>query len=247
MIGIVSGAGPLAGLDVARKIIEETQATRDQEHLPVLLFSLPAQIPDRTDYLLGKVQENPGGPIADLFLRLEQAGATVAAIACNTAHSEPIFGMVRKKLSEARSQLKILNMIEETVAAIKNRFAPSAQIAILGTMGTKQHQLYTLPLLAEGYVVLEPDHSDQERVHGAIYNSVYGIKSHPSPVHKQAVKDLQQVMDVLIDQGAEAILLACTELPLALPETAYRGIPLLDPNRFLARRLIASYAPEKLK
>ena len=247
MIGILGGAGPLAGLDVARKIIEETKATRDQEHLPVLLLSLPAQIPDRTDYLLGRTQENPGGPIADLFLRLEQAGATVAAIVCNTAHSEPIFGLVRQKLNEARSQLKILNIIEEVVTVIKSRFEPAARIAVLGTMGTQQQQLYALPLLAEGYVVLEPDRIDQEKVHGAIYNSGYGIKSHSSPVHKQAVKDLQQAMDVLIDQGAEAILLACTELPLALPEPDYKGVPLLDPNRLLARKLIASYAPEKLK
>ena len=55
MIGIVGGVGPLAGLDVFKKIIEETVVQKDQEHLPVLLMSYPHLIVDRTEYLLGKV------------------------------------------------------------------------------------------------------------------------------------------------------------------------------------------------
>lgn len=247
MIGIVSGAGPLAGVDVARKIIEETRAVLDQEHLPILLFSIPEQIPDRTDYLLGKVSVNPGGPIADLFLRLEQAGATVAAIACNTAHADPIFGVVRQKLAAANSHLNVLNLIEETLAEIKIRFESSSRIAVLGTNGTRQQKIYSRPLGLEGFEVLEPSPLLQEKVHGAIYHPEYGIKAQSSPVHQQAVKDLQMAMDVLLEEGAEAFLLGCTELPLAISEREYRGVPIIDPNRILARRLIAAFAPEKLR
>ncbi len=247
MIGIVSGAGPLAGLDVARKIIEETRAATDQEHLPVLLFSLPEQIPDRTDYLVGKVKENPGGPIADLFLRLEQAGTTVAAIACNTAHSEPIFGVVRQKLAAANSHLNVLNLIEETVSEIVSRFEPATKIAVLSTDGSRQQQLYSRPLTGAGFQVLEPEPEFQKKVHGAIYHPVHGIKAQSSLVHSQAVQDLRQAMDLLIDQGAEAILLGCTELPLAVTGQEYRGVPIIDPNRLLARRLIAAYSPRKLR
>lgn len=183
MIGIVSGAGPLAGLDVARKIIEETHASTDQEHLPVLLFSLPEQIPDRTDYLAGKVKENPGGAIADLFLRLEQAGATVAAIACNTAHSAPIFEVVRQKLAAANSRLKVLDLIGETVSEILSRFDPATKIAVLSTDGSRQQQLYSRPLTGAGFQVLEPDDVLQKKVHEAIYHPVHGIKAQSSPVH----------------------------------------------------------------
>lgn len=247
MIGIVSGAGPLAGLDVARKIIEETRALTDQEHLPVLLFSLPEQIPDRTDYLAGKVKENPGGPITDLFLRLEQAGATVAAIACNTAHSEPIFGVVRQKLAAANSHLNVLNLIEETVSEIVSHFEHATKIAVLSTDGSRQQQLYSRPLTGAGFQVLEPDDVLQKKVHGAIYHPVHGIKAQSSPVHPRAVQDLRQAMDLLIDQGAEAILLGCTELPLAISGQEYRDLPIIDPNRLLARRLIAAYTPGKLR
>lgn len=246
MIGIVSGAGPLAGVDVARKIIEETRAVLDQEHLPILLFSIPEQIPDRTDYLLGKVSVNPGGPIADLFLRLEQAGATVAAIACNTAHADPIFGVVRQKLAAANSHLNVLNLIDETVSAIVSRFEPATKIAVLSTDGSRQQQLYSRPLTGAGFQVLEPEPEFQKKVHGAIYHPVHGIKAQSSPVHPRAAQDLLQAMDLLIDQGAEAILLGCTELPLAITDRLYRDVPIIDPNRLLARRLIAAYAPGKL-
>ena len=59
IIGIVGGVGPLAGLDLQAKIVAQTIAGRDQDHLPVVSLSWPGPIPDRTEYLLGRVAENP--------------------------------------------------------------------------------------------------------------------------------------------------------------------------------------------
>ena len=95
MIGIVGGMGPLAGLDVFKKITEETPVTSDQEHAPVLLFSVPAQIPDRTEFLLGREKTNPAIAISEIILTLEKAGARVVGIPCNTAHSPRIFDVIR--------------------------------------------------------------------------------------------------------------------------------------------------------
>lgn len=72
MIGIIGGVGPLAGLDIVTKIIEETIATTDQEHLPVLLSSQPHRIADRTAYLLGQESENPAYAIAEIIQELEK-------------------------------------------------------------------------------------------------------------------------------------------------------------------------------
>ena len=47
MIGVIGGMGPLATVDFLRKLIEETPATRDQEHVPAVLWSDP-RVPDRT-------------------------------------------------------------------------------------------------------------------------------------------------------------------------------------------------------
>ena len=59
IIGIVGGAGPFAGLDLQAKILNQTVAGRDQDHLTIITLSQPNQLPDRTDYLLGNVPERP--------------------------------------------------------------------------------------------------------------------------------------------------------------------------------------------
>lgn len=244
MIGIVSGAGPLAGLDVARKIIEETVAETDQEHLPVLVFSVPEDIPDRSRFLLSQSADNPGGAIGEIFHRLELAGATVAAIACNTAHATPIFQEVENHLTNHNSQLQVIHLIDLTVRAIQGRFDTSmGAIGVMGTDGTMQQKLYSKPLEQVGYQVLTPNADEQGHVHG----SVFRVKAQSSPVDPQAVRDLEVVMDSLIERGAKALLLGCTELPLAITATQHRGIPLIDPNRLLAQELIRQYAPAKLR
>lgn len=248
MIGIVSGAGPLAGLDVGRKIIEETNANFDQEHLPVIILSIPEEIPDRSSFLLGTIKENPGEPIGSLFLRLEAAGATVAAIACNTAHSDPIFEKTKQKMAEQGSRLRVIHLIETTMEAIRSKFdAASTPIGVLGTNGTMQQKLYSVPLENAGYGVILPDDAQQMEVHGSVYDDIFGVKACSSPVDPRAVISLEHVMDSMIEQGAKAILLGCTELPLALNQSHYRGVPLIDPNRVLARKLIEVFNPEKLR
>lgn len=247
MIGIVSGAGPLAGLDVAKKIIEQTIVYKDQDHLPVLLFSLPDEIPDRTEFLLGRIDENPGAAIGDIFLRLEKAGAVLAAIACNTAHAQPIFQEVSARLVKENSHLVVLNIIDETVAYIADRFAEGTSIGILSTRGTHQQKLYKTPIESIGYQVLEPDEGGLHVVHNAIADPHYGIKADPDFAKGKVIDHLESIMDSLIDQGAEALLLGCTELPLAITTQSYKGIPIIDPNLILARRFIEIISPEKLR
>src|SRR5690606_7547188 len=79
MIGIVGGVGPLAGLDIFKKIIEETIATKDQEHLPVILSSKPHRIADRTAFLLQNSNENPGYALLKIIEELDNSGAEVVA------------------------------------------------------------------------------------------------------------------------------------------------------------------------
>ena len=50
-LGILGGMGPAAGVDLCRKIVDQHPASRDQDHIPFILYSVP-QIPDRTEALL---------------------------------------------------------------------------------------------------------------------------------------------------------------------------------------------------
>ena len=246
MIGIVGGVGPFAGLDIFKKIIEETIATKDQEHLPVLLSSQPNRIADRTAFLKGKELENPGDSLLKIILELENAGANVAAIPCNTAHAPAIFDKIKIGLSQSSSEIKLLHLVEETAKFIQSAY-PNKIVGILSTTGTRDTGLYKSTLSNFHIESISPADDIQNMVHDAIYNVEYGIKAQSSPVNEKAKENLLHAIQNLKNQGAHIIVLACTELPLALEEKEYFGLPTIDPNRILARALINSVAPQKLK
>ena len=246
MIGIVGGVGPLAGLDIFKKIIEETIATKDQEHLPVILSSKPHRIADRTAFLLQNSNENPGYALLKIIEELDNSGAEVVAIPCNTAHAPAIFDIITRQLQDSKSNIRLLHIVEETAKFIKSNH-PDKMVGVLSTTGTRDTRLYSDILSNFGISNIAPDDELQPLVHEAIYNEQYGIKAFSSPVTSKATDNLIQAISALKKQGAQVIVLACTELPLALTEKSYFGIPTVDPNRILARALIEHIAPEKLK
>ena len=119
-IGIVGGAGPYAGLDLAQKLLQQTIAKSDQDYLPTLLISTPELIDDRTGFLLGETGKNPAYAISNNLLDLEELGATVAGIACNTAHAPEIRNVFLEELKNSESNLKLLDMISETADFLRN-------------------------------------------------------------------------------------------------------------------------------
>lgn len=244
MIGIVGGVGPLAGLDIFKKIIEETIATKDQEHIPVILSSQPHRIADRTAFLLGHSTENPAQALLEIITELDKAGAKVAAIPCNTAHASLIFNQIKEEASSL--SLKLLHLVEETAKFIQENY-PNQKVGVLSTTGTRDTSLYKNVLAQFGIENIAPDDELQNSVHQAIYNEEYGIKAFSSPVTQKAQDDLIHAVSILKNQGAQIIVLACTELPLALTEKSHLGLPTVDPNRILARALIQQVAPQKLK
>ena len=246
MIGIVGGVGPLAGVDIVKKIIEETIAIKDQDHLPVLLSSQPHRIADRTKFLMGLETVNPAIALAEIIQELVQAGATVVAIPCNTAHAPLIFDVVKEELAKKNCTVKLLNLIEETANYIVHTHG-NIPVGVLSTTGTKNTGLYRHILHQNNLTTIEPDELTQEAVHAAIYDEKYGIKAISSPVTNRARQELINAISELKDQDAQAIVLGCTELPLALPEKENAGIPLIDPNRILARSLINALDASKLK
>ncbi len=248
MIGIVGGVGPYAGIDLLKKVYDSTLANSDQEHLATLLLSLPEKINDRTEYLEGRVNENPAIAISEIILKLQNCGATHVGIPCNTAHSKKIFNEITTRLINQRSSVKLLNMIEETLLFISETYPGISGIGILSTTGTYKSKIYEEPLNEKGFKVIKPTLQMQEElIHPAIYDSVFGIKTVSNPIHRQAIENLKKGVAYLKKEGAEVIILGCTEIPLAFPQKVVDGIETIDPTRILARALVRSYAPEKLK
>ena len=118
-IGVLGGVGPYAGLDLMRKIFDQTEANCDQEHLSVIQYSLSEHIIDRTRFLLGETDENPGEAIGEIMVRMAKAGATVIGVPCNTAHSPRIMDVAVAMLHEASPQTRFVHMIDSVVAFIR--------------------------------------------------------------------------------------------------------------------------------
>lgn len=248
MIGVVGGIGPYSGIDLLRKVFDNTLANSDQEHLDAVLLSMPSSIKDRTEYLMGKVKDNPGIAIADVLLKLQNTGATVAGIPCNTSHSEKIFNVIQLELKKAKSTIKVLNMIEETISFIAANYPNITKVGVLSTTGTYKSGVYSISLQSKGYEIIVPSLEMQENlIHPAIYHPTYGIKAASNPIHPQARKNLLQGISFLKEQGAQAAILGCAEISLAITETQINGLVTIDPTNVLARALIYKHNPKKLK
>lgn len=248
MIGIVGGIGPYAGIDLLDNIYGNTVASSDQDYINSLLFSLSSKIQDRTEYLLGNIEENPGYSIGKIVLTLEKSGATVVGIPCNTAHSEHIYSVIQNELEQNGSTVKLLHMIEETVVFITTHFSHIRRVGVLSTTGTYKYKLYSKALEPYGYEIIEPSPQMQEEiVHPAIYHPVYGIKSTTRPFHPRARQNLELAIEYLQEQGAEAVILGCTEIPLVIKSETFDDLPIINPTKALARALIQQVDERKLK
>lgn len=237
MIGIVGGVGTFAGIDLLRKIYKLTDTRIDQDHLPVALVSDPQSVADRTLYLEGKVKENPGIAIAKIISSLSSAGAKIIGIPCNSAHSPEIFNEIVERIPE---DITLLHLIEEVGNYLTGNLPKIRKAGILGTNGTFLSKVYTNVLSTRGIEAIYPEENMQRSlVHPAIYNTEYGIKAFSDPVTDKARKDLLDVAISLNGQGAEAIILGCSEIPLAIHEKTIGQSMVIDSTLIFARALIS--------
>lgn len=246
LIGILGGMGPQAGLDLAEKLTSLTRTEGDRDHLPFILFSLPQMVSDRTAFLLGQQATNPAYAIADQFEKMASIGCTIAVMACNTAHAGPIFDVALDLLRKKGITLRILHMVRETADYIVRTWPGIRRVGILGTQGTYKTGLYDQALRDAGLEAILPDAEIRQHIHDAIYSTTYGIKACPGVVSEQAGARIRTAIRHLLDLGAEAVILGCTELPLAVRDKQMDGTWILDPARIIAEKLIRETYPDKL-
>jgi len=247
-IGVVGGLGPYAGLDLVKKIFDETVASTDQDHLPVTLVSFPGHIPDRSTYIADQAKPNPVPALMEVLRRLAASGCAVAGMPCNTAHAPIIFQVLSESLSAERQPIRLLNMIDASAESALRIDPGIRRVGILATTSTLRSRLYETALGALDVEAIGPEAAFQEEiVNPVIFDTEWGIKARSNPATDRARNQLLDGIRHLRERGAEAVILGCTELPLAVPESRFEGVPLIDSTRSLARALIHITFPEKLR
>lgn len=142
---------------------------------------------------------------------------------------------------------KLIHMIDEVVHYLHECHPDIRNVGLLSTQGTHWSGVYQNTLREAGVNVIIPDGKLRDQVHAAIYDSKYGIKAQSNPVTETARAGILEAIDSLAGKGAEAIVLGCSEIPLAVPEKAIGDTVLIDPTTVLARALVKAADPDKLK
>lgn len=220
LLGVLGGMGPLATLDFQHKLLEATPAESDQQQLPSVVWNVP-QVADRQKALAG-LGPSPLPQLLHGIEKLNQAGASHIVIACNTAHHW------YDALSRA-SAAPLLHIVDATLESLVAQ--KPQRVGIIATKGTLEAGWFQRGLAAQGIEALEPT---PEELAEWFVPGCYAVKRGQL---REGGERLNRLADALLARGAEQLILACTEVPVALRAVAASSLAQsLDPARALAQR-----------
>jgi aspartate racemase len=222
VIGILGGMGPEATVDFFREIIRVTPAKKDQDHIPIIVYSDP-RIPERTAAILHG-GEDPAPFLIKAAVSLEEAGAGILAMPCNTAH----YYLPRLKSAVG---IPVLSMIEETFLSVRAQIGDAGVVGLLATRGTILSEVYHGVFARHGMKVLTPDAGDQER----LQQGILLVKAGDYDPRRQDTFEV--IGSHLAAAGAEVVILGCTEIPLGF-DAGRAGYPVINATRVLAQAAV---------
>lgn len=224
-VGVLGGMGPMATADFFRKLIEETPAERDQDHIPVVIYSVP-QMPSRNR----AITSSGVSPLPEMLAGLQALKtqrADFVAIPCNTAHYW-YDDLCRE------GGLPIVHIVDAVCDELTNGRGIAGPIGLLCTEATLSSRIYHDRLSQRGIELMVNPPEERDRFINP------GIELVKSGRLKQAGAAVQGAVDLLLDRGAKSIILGCTELPVALEAGAPSSMNIcIDATRALARACVS--------
>ncbi len=218
MIGVLGGMGPAATLDFLDKLVKLTPASRDQEHLPFIVANLP-HTHDRSSAILGVGRDPLPQLLAGIAL-LNQIAVQVIVIPCNSSHH---WFDEMSRLSRA----PLLHIAKTCLDAIP--VSSETRVAVFATRGALMSGFYQRELVAHGLGFIPPDF---EHTQPQVDLCIREVKAG----HLEAAGQfMTQACRLATQQGANTLIMGCTELPLASRYADTSGLVLIDSSLELAR------------
>jgi len=231
VVGILGGMGPAAGADFARLFVRACTQRMEQLGLPVNDQGFPEHwlaqvpVPDRSRALADTTPgaHQPLDPMLMALGRLAALGARAVAIACNTAHAW------HAPLQQRFPQIELLHMADETATHLMQRGVADA--VLLATDGTYGSGVYDAALARAGVACHRPMPGERAAIMQGIYA---GVKAGDLALARERFSSVARA--VARRHPGSAIIMGCTEIPLALPGRAAEaeGLVLVDPAEVLA-------------
>lgn len=215
IVGVIGGMGPQATADFLQRIIAATPARDDEDHIHVLVDNNP-KIPSRLAALLDGGGEDPLPVLIAMARGLEKQGADFLTIPCNTAH------YYRPAIAQAVA-IPVLDMVALSVARLASQSPKPHKIGMLASPAVQKVGLYESRLKDAGFTALFPDANGEARV----LDVIRAVKAgNLTARHK---RDYADVAAALKCAGADAYLLACTELSvIGPPDSELPSVDALD-------------------
>lgn len=222
VVGILGGMGPEATVDLMQRIIANTKAIDDVDHIRCLVDNDP-KIPSRIQAILGNHGENPGPYLARMAKGLEGWGADFLVIPCNTAHA--YYSYVAKAVN-----IPVVHLIDLVVHQVVREKGTAERVGILGSNTIVKTQLYTEKFAAAGMQVIYPDDDVQEQ----LFQIIRRVKK--GETDGAILQELYTIAQHLKEKGALTAVLGCTELGIIAED-----LPLLviDAAEVLAQEVVA--------
>jgi aspartate racemase len=225
-LGILGGMGPAASAEYVTRLIQQTPATCDQEHIPFVLWNDPT-VPDRSTSLINR-DDLPWEKLKAGVQGLKSAGCDHIVIPCNTAH------FWYDRLSQLG--VPITHIVDSVAAELRALKIYSGTIGVIGTKATMSFGLYQSHLGKSGWRCITPGTHEMDNL---VQPAIDLIKAGDiDTAHDMLLK----VIDQLLPWGVDAIVLGCTEIPLAVKETHYKNVPLINSIDSLVKAAIKEFA-----
>ncbi len=222
-VGIIGGMGPEATVDFMNRIIKATPARDDRDHLRMLVDNNP-KIPSRIVAILEGGNQSPVRCLQEMAQRLASWGADFLAMPCNTAHYyHPDI--------QAAVTVPLLDMIDLAVRAVIATTPGITRVGLLASTAVIRLELYARRFARERVALLTPADKVQSVVMGAIRT----IKT--SRYSRDVTAAIQAGADNILAQGAEALLVACTEISIVAGEIRSTAV-LYDASQVLAETVV---------
>jgi aspartate racemase len=200
IVGIIGGMGPEATVDLMTRVIKVTPASDDIDHVRLVVDNNP-KVPSRIKALIEKTGESPLPCLQDMARKLAAWGVDFLAMPCNTAH-------FYHSGIQAAVDVPLLNMIDLAVEVVLAENPGLESVGLLASTAVFDLKLYENRFAQKGVRLISPISFLQNEVMAAIRK----IKTGRYGPDEVAV--IQAAADDMVEQNAEALLVACTELSI---------------------------------
>ena len=218
VLGILGGMGPEATVNFQRELLQETPASKDQDHITTLVSNDP-KIPDRNVAILdgGK---SPLTLLQSNALMLETAGADAIAMPCNTAHY--YFDEIRENID-----IELINMIRITVDEVQRQGL--RQVGLVATSTVIECKIYDFYFDESSINLVKPMNVNK------LMKAIYEVKAGDN---ETAARILSKEIDNFEKLGCQGLVIGCTDLSLLNWRSRMRTF---DSVKLLAKECVRNF------